>query len=179
MAVIRRAICGTRSRRSGRRFIGHDFGRITPAPQDAILQTRPKRFTLDLSQVTPPVVGYPASVDAMKAALWTKAAPQPHLALFWVAEFLPAGFGGYAFDYTSRGAVMNAAGSKRTAAHEVGHCMGLFHCWDPSSVSAQTKIADTEDKRLMGYGAGVLLRSKEIVRIHQWNPLTVNPLGTP
>ena len=135
-----------------------------------------ERFTLNLTQMTTPVVGYPVLVNDMKAALWARTASRTDLALFWVDGFLPADYAGWAFDYNSRGAVLNALGSLRTAAHELGHCMGLFHCWDPRSESAQTKIADTEYKRLMGYGAGKFLRSKEIVKINNW-ALPPNPLG--
>ena len=133
-----------------------------------------KQITLNMSQVTPPT--YPAHVSDMKAALWAGAATDKDLALFWVPTFLPAHLAGEAFDSNCRGAVITELADLRTPVHEVGHCMGLFHCWEKRSHSSQRDIPDIEGKRLMEYGGGKFLRNKEIMHINQWT-LPPNPLS--
>ena len=119
---------------------------------------------------------FPAAVNSMKGLLWT-ASDQEDLTLFWIEQMKNPGTIAEAFDIDSQGAVIGPSGSTKAIAHELGHCLGLFHCWQPDSVSALTKIADSEAKRLMGYDQnGKLLRSKEIVKVNQWTPHN-QPLG--
>ena len=108
--------------------------------------------------------------------MWNAAGPnQPTLALFWVADLNNAGAA--AFAIPSRGALIGPTAVKASdIAHEIGHCMALQHCWHPDSVSAETKLADIESLRLMGYLGGMLLRSKEIVEIQKWDPSKLDPV---
>ncbi len=148
---------------------------------------------LNFGQFTPPEMTYPptyANVNGqphpVSQAMWNAiGSPVPDLALFWVADFTDTDTLAKAFGIPSRGAVIgpnawpDLTKPPNAIAHELGHCLRLQHCWRPNSESAQTKIADSEGLRLMGYRSGVLLRSKEIVKIHEWDPANINPLGPP
>ena len=126
---------------------------------------------LKLAELATPVT-YPPWVsdisDALKARVTEN--PQPDLMLFWIPDFKPYYFGGQAFATPSRGAVIRGGQSDRKVAHEIGHCLGLYHCWASNSIASQMNVPDTEDKRLMGYRGGFLLCSQEIITVNQWRP---------
>lgn len=60
----------------------------------------------------------------------------------------------------------------RDTAHEIGHCLGLFHPFtnDPRNTAFLETIPDAQQERLMGYGTGTRLIRAEWDKLNQVQP---------